>query len=57
MKRLEEIVKSLEDGNFFFEEVIKFYEEGIRFIKVCNDIFCSVEKRVVLIEKLNGEYI
>ncbi|ADQ07442.1 exodeoxyribonuclease VII, small subunit [Caldicellulosiruptor hydrothermalis 108] len=57
MKRLEEIVKSLEDGNLSLEEAIKLYEEGIRLTKVCNDILRSVEKRVVLIEKLNGEYI
>lgn len=57
MKRLEEIVKSLEDGNLSLEEAIELYEEGIRLTKVCNDILRSVEKRVVLIEKLNGEYI
>ncbi|WAM35394.1 exodeoxyribonuclease VII small subunit [Caldicellulosiruptor acetigenus] len=57
MKRLEEIVKNLEDGNLSLEEAIKLYEEGIRLTKVCNDILRSVEKRVVLIEKLNGEYI
>ncbi|ADQ46530.1 exodeoxyribonuclease VII, small subunit [Caldicellulosiruptor kronotskyensis 2002] len=57
MKRLEEIVKSLEDGNLSLEEAIELYEEGIRLTKICNDILRSVEKRVVLIEKLNGEYI
>lgn len=57
MKRLEEIVKNLEDGNLSLEEAIKLYEEGIRLTKICNDILRSVEKRVVLIEKLNGEYI
>ncbi len=57
MKRLEEIVKNLEDGNLSLEEAIELYEEGIRLTKVCNDILRSVEKRVVLIEKLNGEYI
>ncbi|WPX09729.1 exodeoxyribonuclease VII small subunit [Anaerocellum danielii] len=57
MKRLEEIVRSLEDGNLSLEEAIKLYEEGIRLTKICNDILRSVEKRVVLIEKLNGEYI
>lgn len=47
----------MEDGNLSLEEAIKLYEEGIRLTKVCNDILRSVEKRVVLIEKLNGEYI
>ncbi|ADQ04357.1 exodeoxyribonuclease VII, small subunit [Caldicellulosiruptor owensensis OL] len=57
MRRLEEIVKNLEEGNLSLEEAIELYEEGIKLTKICNDILRSVEKRVVLIEKLNGEYV
>ncbi|WAM32575.1 exodeoxyribonuclease VII small subunit [Caldicellulosiruptor naganoensis] len=57
MKRLEEIVKSLEEGNLSLDEAIELYEEGIKLSKLCNEILRSVEKRVVLIEKLNGEYV
>jgi len=57
MKRLEEIVRSLEEGNLTLDEAIRLYEEGIKLSKLCNDILRSVEKRVVLIEKLNGEYV
>lgn len=57
MKRLEEIVKSLEEGNLTLDEAIELYEEGIKLSKLCNDILRSVEKKVVLIEKLNDEYV
>lgn len=57
MKRLEEIVKLLEEGNLSLDEAIELYEEGVKLSRVCNNILKSVEKRVVLIEKLNEEYI
>lgn len=57
MKRLEEIVRNLEEGNLTLDEAIRLYEEGVKLSKLCNDILRSVEKRVVLIEKLNDEYV
>lgn len=57
LKRLEEIVQKLEDGNISLEESINIYEEGMRLSQKCNNILKSIEHKLILIEKVNQEYI
>ncbi|RZN35309.1 MAG: exodeoxyribonuclease VII small subunit [Methanophagales archaeon ANME-1-THS] len=56
MKRLEEIVERLGEGNLSLEESLKVFEEGIELCKFCNkkldEAGYKVEK---LVEKEGGE--
>jgi exodeoxyribonuclease VII small subunit len=46
MKRLEAVVKRLEDGDVPLEESIALYEEGMRLGALCNTILREAEKRI-----------
>ncbi len=55
LTRLEETVKSLEDGELPLEEALKVFEEGIRLSKSCMKTLAEAEKKVeVLIEGKKG---
>ena len=52
MKRLEEIVVTLDDGSAPLDELIKLFEEGTKLVGLCNEKLDNAESRVkVLIEK------
>jgi len=46
IKRLEELVRLMESGNLSLEESLKSFEEGIGFIRICNDRLGFFEKKV-----------
>ncbi len=55
MKRLEEIVRSLEEGNAPLTESLSSFEEGIRLVKFCNGTLDKAEQTVkILLEKEDG---
>ena len=47
LKKLEEIVRSLEDKNITLEEAVKNYTTGLEISKNCYDILNTNEKLVV----------
>lgn len=47
LKKLEEIVRSLEDKNITLEEAVKNYTTGLEISKSCYDILNTNEKLVV----------
>jgi len=51
MRRLEAIVKRLEDGDVPLEESIKLYEEGMRLGALCNTILKEAERRIESLSK------
>lgn len=52
MKRLEEIVITLDDGSAPLDELIKLFEEGTKLVGLCNEKLDNAESRVkVLVEK------
>lgn len=52
---LEEIVKKLEGGNASLDDSLKYYEDAIRIIGVCNDYLCNAESKVkILNESIDG---
>ena len=52
MKRLEEIVITLDDGSAPLDELIKLFEEGTKLVTLCNEKLDNAESRVkVLVEK------
>ncbi|MBQ3589433.1 MAG: exodeoxyribonuclease VII small subunit [Clostridia bacterium] len=57
MQRLEEIVDSLENGDFPLEESLKIFEEGVKLVKYCNKKLEAVEGSVKKLVNIDGEMV
>ena len=57
MEKLEEIVNSLESGDFKLEESLKLYEEGVKLVNLCNKKITNVEKSIKILLNSDGELI
>jgi exodeoxyribonuclease VII small subunit len=55
LKRLEEIVDTLEAGNISLEESIKIYQEGIALSKLCAGMLEEAEGKVLAIMNRSEE--
>jgi exodeoxyribonuclease VII small subunit len=56
IKRLEEIVKILEEGSCSLDDSIKLFEEGIALSKLCNEKLENAKQKITLLSKLeDGE--
>ena len=51
LKRLEEIVKALEDGELTLDSSLELFEEGIRLSRLCHEKLEQAERRVELLLK------
>lgn len=51
LKRLDEIVKSLERGDVALSESMKLFEEGTRLIGDCGSMLDEAEQKVVRLKK------
>jgi exodeoxyribonuclease VII small subunit len=57
LKRLEEIVTSLEKGDISLEDAISLFEHGIKTAEICKKNLESAEKRIKeLIRSSNGSF-
>lgn len=54
LKRLEEIVKSLEGGQLPLEESLKIFEEGVRLSRACHEKLSLAERKVELLLQEQG---
>lgn len=52
MKRLEEIVAQLEEGQLPLEESMKLYEEGVRLTSVCAKKLEQAEQKLVTLDEV-----
>lgn len=56
LKRLEEIVYTLEKGELSLEKSLKIFEEGVKLSRVCNKMLDKAEKKVeILMRNEKGE--
>jgi exodeoxyribonuclease VII small subunit len=55
LKRLEEIVSKLEDGELQLEQSLKLFEEGIAISRACNLKLTEAENRVKLLLSVNAD--
>ena len=55
LKKLEDIVKDLENGNVFLDDAIVKFTEAMQLSKFCNDKLTSAEENVNKILKENGK--
>lgn len=53
IKKLEEIVSSLEEGNLTLDETLSLYEEGIRLYRYCNDKLDKADQKITFIKNEN----
>jgi len=57
MKRLENIVESLERGDLSLEESLKSFDEGMRLLQFCSKKLEEAEQKVsVLIKESGGKF-
>ena len=55
LKRLEGIVRKLEDGDLPLEDSLKYFEEGVKLSRLCARKLDEAEKKVeVLMKEKNG---
>lgn len=55
MKKLENIVTDLENGNLNLDESVKKFEEGMKIAKQCNTILEDAEKKITILLEKDGE--
>lgn len=51
LKRLEEIVKELENGDLDVERALTLFEEGTRLARICAKKLSKIERRVEILRK------
>lgn len=51
LKRLDEIVKSLERGDVSLADSMKLFEEGTALIRECSGMLDQAEQKVVMLKK------
>jgi exodeoxyribonuclease VII small subunit len=57
MKRLEEIVQSLESGELSLEDSLGIFEEGMKLVGFCSKKLEEAEQKVtMLVKEGDGEY-
>ncbi|MCT4565270.1 MAG: exodeoxyribonuclease VII small subunit [Maledivibacter sp.] len=47
--RLKELVRQLEEGNLSLEESLKYFEEGIKLYRYCNNTLSHAQQRITLL--------
>ncbi len=57
LKRLEEIVNSLETGQLSLDESLSVFEEGIRLSKLCNKKLVETKQKVEKLMEKNGKLV
>ena len=51
LKRLEDVLDSLEHGDLALEEAMRAFEEGVQLVRLCHKKLDEVEQRVELLLK------
>jgi exodeoxyribonuclease VII small subunit len=51
LKRLEEIVEKMENGDAELDKSLELYEEGIRLVKICSSKLEEAKKKVQILAK------
>ena len=55
LKRLEEIVHSLEEGDIGLNEALEQYEEGVKLLRQSYDLLQRAERRIELLSGVDAE--
>ena len=52
--RLDRIIANLEDRDTTLEDSFAAYEQGVRYLKACNDKIDKIEKKMLVINESGG---
>ncbi len=55
VKRLQEIVKALENGGLPLNESVRLFEEGAALSRFCNDELKNAEQKITALQDIGGE--
>ena len=55
LKRLEEIVHSLEEGDLGLNEALERYEEGVKLLRQSYDLLQKAQRRIELLSGVDAE--
>lgn len=55
LKKLEQLVERMEDGELSLEDSLKTFEEGIKLTRECQQALSQAEQKVKLLMEENGE--
>ena len=55
LKRLEEIVRLLEEGEIGLDEALQRYEEGVKLLRQAYDLLGRAERRIELLSGVDAE--
>ena len=50
------MIGGLEDGSSSLEDSFRYYEEGMRLVKACSGKIDRVEKQILVLDEMGGEY-
>lgn len=54
LKRIDEIVRSLDDGTAELERSLELYEEGIGLVRLCGGMLDNAEKKIKILQSGEG---
>ena len=55
IKRLQEIVRLLENGGLTLDESVKLFEEGAKLARFCNDELKNARQKIISLDEINEE--
>lgn len=55
-ERLNQVIGGLEDGSSSLEDSFRYYEEGMRLVRACSEKIDRVEKQILVIDEMGGDY-
>lgn len=55
VKRLEDIVRTLESGDASLDESLKLFEEGTKLVTFCNEYLDKAQAKIRELSELEGE--
>jgi len=51
LARLEEIVRTLEGGKTSLDDSMKYYEEGVKLVRICNEKLETARMKIVTVSQ------
>jgi exodeoxyribonuclease VII small subunit len=56
MAELEDVISKLESNNLSLDEMIKFYEKGMKLTKSCKQQLTDAEEQITTLVNENGKF-